>query len=345
MKALIAVDLGSRNIHLAAGIYQKGMLKVTAAHSHPLPEDLIRGDRIQSVDIVAENLADTLRESGIAGKSAVITVNAIGGLTKDLHMPAGSKAKDLNAMISNELRLSCNVSDAFTTQYKAIKKSSDETSAQLTSYRTVSISDAFVENCHDILLRAKLKPLAMDVNINAVDKLLSQTAQINDKPLNEGAAMFLDFGHHRTTAYIHTENKPLFFRHLSVGSGEIERILSDETLNPLEEIRQKKEGLMDLFSEEEEARRYYQILRAYFYSFNDELSNIIKFYNYRYKDTHVEKIYLFGGGSRLSGLSAYWESALSLPVETIKSISSVQIPADCEDPMPYVNCFGALIRN
>ncbi len=329
---------------MAAGANQKGTLKITAVGTYPLPEDLVRGDRIQSVDTVAEKLVNLLRESGIGGKKAVITVNAIGALAKDIHMPADSKAKDLDAMISNELRLNYNVLDSFVTQYKPIKRNGDESSAVLAPYRTVSISETFVENCHDILLRARLKPLAMDVNINAVDKLLSQTAQINDRPLKEGAAMFLDFGHHRTTAYIYAEDKPLFFRQVSVGAGEIERIISDETLTPLEEIRQKKEGSLSLFGEEDEARRYYQILRAYFYSFNDELGNIIKFYNNRYKDVQVEKLYLFGGGSRLSGLSAYWESVLNLPVETVKSISSVQLPADCEDPMPYVNCFGALIR-
>ena len=342
MKPLIAIDLGSHNLHIATGSHQKGNLDISAMGSFLLPEGAVYGDRIQNVDTIASRLVDALREMGLTTNKAIIVINAVSAFIKDVDIPSDTKAKDKEAIITNELRLNYNIQDNFVTQYKEIAK--DGNNAMLASYRTVSVDEVNVENCHDVLRRARLKPLAMDVNLNALDKLLREDISINEKPLNKGATMLVDFGHHSATAYIYQAEKPLFYRHISAGAGEIERILSEETLVDLEELRHTKEEGLDLFGEEEKTRRYYQILKAYFYSINDELRNIIKFYENRYRETKVERIYLYGEGSKLVGLDSYWESALGVPVEPIRSISSVHLPESNRDPMPFINCFGALIR-
>jgi type IV pilus assembly protein PilM len=344
LKPLVSVDIGSRNLHVAVGSNQKGSLKINAAGCYPLPEGLVRGDHVQNVDEIGLVLAEGLKDLGLKGNRAVVTINGSGALTKDILLPTEKKIKRLDTMVANELRLNYNVQDFYVIQYKAITKDDTDNNAMLSAYRTVSIDEALVENCRNILLKAKLKPMAMDVSLNALDKLLNDKSEINGRSINNGATMFIDFGHHETTAYIYSQGKPLFFRHISNGSGEIEKVLAEETFIELESMRENKEGGMDLFSEDEKAQRYFGILRAFFYNINDELRNIIKFYNNRYKEVKVGRIYLFGEGSRLKGLSDYWESSFSIPVEIVKTISTVDLRDSSIDIMGYINCFGALIR-
>jgi type IV pilus assembly protein PilM len=344
LKPLIALDIGSRNLHIVVGNNQKGTLKITRAGCYPLPESLVRGSHMQNIEEIAQVLAGGLSDLGAKGNRAVVTINASDALTKDIYLPVEKKVKKLDSMVTNELRLNYNVQDFYAIQYKAIEKDDKENNAMLSAFRTVSIDEALIGTCREILVKAKLKPMAMDVNLNAVDKLLEGGTSINGVPLNSGATMLIDFGHHETTAYIYSQGKPLFFRHISNGSGEIEKVLSEETFIELESMRENKEGGMDLFSEDEKAQRYFALLRAFFYNINDELRNIIKFYNNRYKDVKVDMIYLFGEGSRLKGLSGYWESSFNIPVEIVKSISSVDFKVSGIDPIGYVNCLGALIR-
>lgn len=344
MKPLVSVDIGSRNLHIAVGNNQKGSLKISDAGCYPLAEGLVRGDHVQNVDEIGLVLAEGLRNLGLKGNRAVVTINGSGALKKDIYLPAEKKVKKLNAMVANELRLNYNVQDFYVTQYKAIPKDDNDSNAMLSAFRTVSIDEALVESCRNILLKAKLKPMAMDVNLNALDKLLKDNTEINGNSIKDGATMFIDFGHYETTAYIYSQGKPLFFRHISNGSGEIEKVLAEETFIELESMRENKEGGMDLFSEDEKAQRYFGILRAFFYNVNDELRNIIKFYNNRYKEVKVGRIYIFGEGSRLNGLPGYWESSFSIPVEVIKTISTVDLRDSSIDIMGYINCFGAMIR-
>ncbi|GAB1476746.1 hypothetical protein MASR2M70_15820 [Bacillota bacterium] len=344
MKSITAIDLGSRNVHIAAGINHKGVLKISEGGCFPLPEGAVKGDRIQNADAIAQIIAESFKSLGIKGNKAVITINAAGAIKKDILIPAESKKKKLESMITNELRLNYNIQDYYVTQFKAIEKEDGENNAMLSAFRTVSIDESLVGICREILVKAKLKPVAMDVNLNALDKLLSDDVSINERPIKEGATALIDFGHHETTVYIHSSGKPLFFRHISFGAGEIERILAEETFADIEDMRENKEGGFHLFDEEEKSQRYFQMLRPFFYSLNDELRNVIKFYNNRYKLVPVDRAYLFGEGSRLNGLAAYWESSLNVPTELLSSISGVSLPGAHIEPLGYINCFGALIR-
>lgn len=344
MKSLIAVDLGSKNLHICAGSAQKGRLKVSAAGSFPLPSGVVRGDYIQNVEEIGDVLSNGLKDLGLKGKRALITINATGALSRDILLPTEKKIKKIDSMVANELRLNYNVQDYYVIQYKAIKKDKGDDNSMMSAYRTLSIDESVVEKCRNILINAGLRPIYMDVNSNAVDKLLSSSTEVNGNSLEGGATMLIDFGHHETTAYIYAGDNPLFFRHIPAGSGDIENVLAEETLTDIEEMQENKEGGMNLFGKDDKSQRYFTMMRAFFYQFNDELRNIIKFYNNRYKGVNVDRAYIFGEGSKLTGLPSYWEMSLNIPTEAIKSISIVDMPGGQANLLAYINCLGALIR-
>ena len=343
MNSLLSIDLGSQNLHIVEGSFQKNVLKVLRMGSFPVPEDCMKGDVILDVDEVANTLINGIKSFGSKSKEVAVTINAISSLIRDVELPL-AKPKELEGMIRNELMQSYHVTDNHEIQYKLIESVKAPDGAAMNRYRAIALELPVIESHYRLVLKAKKKPIAMDVNINAIDKLLSLTNQVNEKPLDTGASMFIDFGHRSTTIYIYSKGLPLFYRHLNMGSGEIEKIISEEILSSVEEVRALKESGLDLFNDDEKAKTYFQYLRPYFYSFNDEMRKIVSFYSARNKGITVERAYLFGGGGRLAGLPGYWESNLNIPVETVQTISSLNLPQDHKDLGLYLNSIGALIR-
>lgn len=343
MSSLLSIDLGTRNLHLAEGSFQKNILNVDRVGVFTLPDDCMKGDMIINIQAVANTLIRAIQTFGSKSKDAVITINAVSALVRDVDFPP-AKSKQLESMMQHELAQAYNVTDNHETQHKVIEKIQSADGSPLIRYRRLSLEIPLVESCHQLLQKAKKKPVAMDVNINAIDKLLGITNQINDKPLGAAGTMLVDFGHHSTTIYIYSKDKPLFYRHVSTGSEEIEKIISEETLSSPEDLRNLKESDFNLFGEEEKEKTYFQYLRPYFYSLNDEISKIISFYSDRNEGIPVEQIYLFGGGSKLAGLSGYWETNFNIPMEIIQSMSSVQLPKDKGDISLCLNSIGAMIR-
>jgi len=343
LSSVLSIDLGSQNLHIAERSFQKNILKINSTGVFPLPDGCVKGDTILNIDEIADTLINAIKTLGVKSKDVSITINAIGALTRDVELPM-AKPKELEGMVKSELMQSYNLIDNHEIQYKSIRNIQTQDGAAMTRYRIFALELPTIESCYKLVRKLKKKPATMDVNINAIDKLLGITTQINEKPLGEAGTMFMDFGHHVTTIYIYAKNTPLFYRHLNVGSEEIEKIISEETLSSTADIKSLKEGGFNFFSEEEKAKAYFQYLRPYLYNFNDEMRKIIDFYADINNGVTVEQIYLFGGGSKLSGLSGYWESKMNVPVDVVQEISSLQLPQNQADLSLCLNSIGAIIR-
>jgi type IV pilus assembly protein PilM len=183
----------------------------------------------------------------------------------------------------------------------------------------------------------------MDLNFNAMDKLLSGSLKINSRTLSGNATMYLDFGESLTTAYIVQQGKPIFHRQINTGCGGIERHIYEETFAPAEEVRKMKEEGYNFFGKEAEDK-YYMILRPYFYHLIDEIRKIIEFYTSRPNTANIDQIFLFGGGSGLTGFSDYCEFNFNIPTEKIETLSTVKFKEPETSVASCMNAIGALIR-
>jgi Tfp pilus assembly PilM family ATPase len=156
--------------------------------------------------------------------------------------------------------------------------------------------------------------------------------------------MLIDYGHTYSTVYIKYNKDPIFYRHLTIGSGEIEKTLYEETRLPIEDFLRMKEDGVELLNEDSSSSRYYTTLKPYFHKFNDEIRKIISFYNSRTSTSQVSRIYLFGKGSELNGLTEHFSKKLNLNVELIKTMSNISISKSESVLHGYINAIGALIR-
>lgn len=342
MNSLLSVDVGLGNIHIVEGNYSKGTLLIERAVTSKIPASCFNGEMIENKELFIACLTEMIQNSGFVSKESVVTFNAFDAIVRDIGLP-NAKLKEITDMIKNELIQTYHAEPTDIIQYKSIEKEVNDKGSVINKYRAAAIDQEVVDAYHQVLVGAKLKPVAMDLNFNAVDKLLSGDNTINDKILNRNATMLLDFGETLTTAYIISHGKPLFHRHINIGCGEIERHIFDETFTPEEEIRKIKEEGYNFFRTGED-NKYYNILRPYFYRFVDEIRKIIEFYTSRPNSESIDQIFLFGGGSNLSGFSDYCEDNFKIPAEKIVTLSKVKFKAPATPIAPYMNAIGALIR-
>jgi len=344
LKSLLSIDIGSDRIKLVQGYYRKDTLYIEKIGHLPVPEYSIEKERIKNGKALADDIINYINKQNIKTKDVVITINAVGSVIRDIDLPKANP-KELNSMLENEMIHTYHVSETDFIQYKLLDTFKDEAGTTLDKYRVAALSADIIGEYHELVKMMKLNPVAMDINLNCMDKLLNKFTTINGQNIADKTVMFVDLGAQNTTVYINSMGKQRVSRNLNIGSSEVEKIVSDETLTSTKVIKKMKEEGFNFLSKEYENEQYYSILKSYFYNLDQELRNIIRFYTSRFESDSVTQVFLMGGGSALSGLSEYLQENLNMPVERVQKILNINDDKISESTMhAYLNAFGALIR-
>lgn len=344
METTLSLDIGSSNIKIAEGNYNKSLLSITKAAVVAVPEYAIENEHIKNADALAESIRNHLSRESYKSKEVILTINAAGSVIRDIELPKAS-SKELASMIKNEMMLTYHISEGTLIQYKFVGSYTDDSGSVFNKYRVAAMDESFIDEYYNFAKKLQLKPIALDINMNAMDKLITNCSTINDFSLVDKAVMIVDMGALSTTIYIYFSGNQFILRRLPTGSSEIEKIVSDLTLTSPLSIKELKEDGFNFFEQTDfKYEQYTTALKPYFYNLTEELRNIIRFYTNRFVSSSVVQIFLAGGGSRLYGLSEYLSSNLYMPVERVKKAVNISHNLPEDDFSCYMNAFGALIR-
>ena len=274
MSSILSIDIGSHNIHMVEGSFNKGIVNVSKMETFATPVSAFNGETVIDEALLTETIINSINTFKSTSKEVILTINATNAVVRDIDLPIG-KPKELDQMIKNELYQTYHVLPTDIIQYKMIDRIEGTNGQILNRYRAATLDEEIVDTYRQMIVKTKLRPIALDININAVDKLFSMEMEINNKILNGTSTMAIDFGGKSSTIYIFSKGKPVFFRHLNIGSEQIENILQEETFTAKEDIKKMKETGLNFFLESESSEKYFNILRQYFYNLNDELRKIM----------------------------------------------------------------------
>lgn len=360
MNRRLSIDIGSRNMHIVEGGFEKGKLTLRQSQSFEIPAGCITDESINDEQLLADAINNSIKAGRFHAKEAVLTVNASHAVIREMDFPK-AKPNELESMIKNEMHQTFHIVKGDVIQYKEIGKAAGSDREALIRYRVAAIEHGMVEAYYNVLNRTMLKPVAMDLNVNAMDKLFSWSDGLNDRFYGEDAVMLLDFGQSLTTVYIVQKHKPIFYRHLNIGSGGMDAVLinvaqryksgmpEDELDDMLVDVREDVEmdvrdikGKLDFFNGSEKSKPYYNALQPYLYRLNDEIRKVAAFFNDRSRNSNIAYAYIFGQGSELPGLADYWSEYLSLPVEKLQSLLKGRVKIQINPA--HLNAVAALIR-
>ena len=77
----------------------------------------------------------------------------------------------------------------------------------------------------------------------------------------------------------------------------------------------------------------------------DEINKTIRYFAMKKVQNQVDKIYLYGGSSKIKGLEAFLENCCDISTENVPRLYCVQLNKSSDfDVSQYLNALGAIIR-
>ncbi len=168
--------------------------------------------------------------------------------------------------------------------------------------------------------------------------------------------VLLDMGAKTTSIYVYGNNRLKFNRTLLLGSDELDRVVSIDLTISEEDAKNLKinKGNLSLSEEEsrmyEDAQEFNKVLVKAFGNIMDDTGRFLEFYNSRNTTGNIEKIYVYGGGSKLRGVREYMAEFFNIPVEFLdEGYYKVLYTGNKKDDFEknkrvFINVMGGLIK-
>lgn len=338
----IAIDIGTRYLHLVQGNVRKKRVIIKQAYLDSLPSGVVQDGIIREFGGMEMALRNMLSKYNIKDKDCILTINGNHIYTKEMVVPR-SKRNVLQDVVAFEMESSMNSTKPMAVEFVASKKPVPD-QPNMVQVKSSAILLDYVNDYQKLLRKCKLKPAVLDIHPNATAKVLADRA-INDLPIRDSgnSVLFLDIGAVTCSAYIYSKGEIIYSRIIPIGGLDVERyIMLQNEKSPVEqkkmlsevdvslEILQKDAGLADA-------------IRPMIMTINDGVQRILQYLANRLQNNRVNRIYLFGQTAVYEGLDRTMAESFGIQTEVIRSIEQVTMPPNVP-VAPFVNAIGALVR-
>lgn len=337
----IAIDIGTRSLHVVQGQAGKTFVDIRQACIDPIPSGLVQDGVIREFGSMEMALKSVLIKNSIRDRACILSINGSHIYTRELDVP-NAKERVLDDVVTFEVQSSMSTNKEVAVEYTVMKQKvpdkTDHVHVRATAMQVDYINDylKLVRNCG-------LLPVALDIHPNALCKAIAG-ADINGRPIREGYnALFLDIGAFSSTAYMFISGELAYTRIIPIGGNDIERFVAanneDETSTEQLSMDSLDLSLQNLRNNES----LFNAVRPMVTSVNDGIQRIQQFLSGRLKNGRADIIYLYGRTATYPHLDKTLGEAFGVQTETIRQIGRVSMPANTPIA-PFVNAIGALIR-
>ncbi|MDR5588677.1 pilus assembly protein PilM [Clostridium aquiflavi] len=344
-RKVVAFDIGSTNIKIAEGTYYKGVLSVEKLIDTVTPAEAIIDGSIEKKEALVSILQKVLSDNGINAKEGICTNNSSLIINREILIP-DVKEEELDTVVRYEIQqyLPINLDD-YILQITMIGEEFSDDGKKL-EVRAIAYPEKMARGYYDLLMALNLKPLALDVNYNALNKLLNYIEVINEHKLNiEEAVVFIDMGATSLDVNIYNNGILKFTRIIKAGGKYIDEILYENVNIPIEELENFKVNNIDLKEDELDFQNH--IIIGTLDEWIDKVEKIIQFYKTKNFGDDVNKIFIYGRTSRIKNLEEYITSRIGIKTIKIRNIpqiindSNIDIGENIDN---FINVIGSLIR-
>lgn len=331
---LLAIDIGSRNIHIVEGEYRAKRFKIARTVTTLTPEGTVMDGEIVGPEEIITKLRNTIQKNKLTSKNVVFTINPGSMISRKFIIPNVKKAEAL-PILQNEMDALMNFTEPHIVDYT----DADATEEGTFSIETVALSKETIKQYFDIAKALKLRPTALDIHQNAVYKFILTCNDIDYKNI-----IVADLGNSYMNTYLFRDSQRVFARRMLINTEQYERTLV--SLGKLKALNTDF-SLLDLSPQALTQDSVLEnTITLYLSNIIDQLQRVMQFHmSMGTKDqvSQVSNIYLSGAMANMKGITEYIQSYIDIPVVTIDSIADERV---CKmDRLPqYLNAVGSLIR-
>lgn len=329
---LLCLDLGSYSMKGIVGVFDSEGIKVDTAFEAVLPEGFYENGRIRDKEEFRTLLGAAMTQNGIKVKDVVLTIDTSELIKREITFP-DVEGIDLDEAITYEIGDHLPIDVASYVLQPRVMSHFVEDGRKKQRVLVAALPKDMVETFFFTLRDAGLRPLALDIHSNAIEKIFN--SRYLPSLYQDGKTfVFVDLGYKTTNIVIVEDQDYRFNRILRFGSSFLspsvrERISQESVVQILESMEgQQADAILSQIS-----------------TWADDLEKVISYYRSRATSPQIERMLIYGGGSRFRDMDLFFERRLGIPVTVIDRLEKVDFPSAQQGELfKYVNALSALIR-
>lgn len=343
---LVGVDIGSSSIKVVEGKVKGDKIHIYKMDKIPSPRGILRDGVLEQVDSIAIALKSHLKGHGIKTKDLSFVSSSSTVISRELVVPYVEKEDELRELVEHEIQqfLCINLNN-YLVQFMKIEDLEIEGVEKL-KILAIIYPKNIIEGYRDLTTRMMVTPHSLDLTNNSIKKVANFTQLFNSDLVDKADTnVFLDLGANNINISIVNQGKLDFIRTVPVGGRDIDKFIARHKDIPIEAAEQLKIEQVNIGENRENDELTEGIVRIVD-EWIDNLNRIIQFYANRSNGKKVDRIYLYGGTSMITGLSEHMKARLGIDTHNILTVSNLEFDKGLKTSTveEYVNALGALIR-
>jgi len=312
-KTVVGLDIGSSCIKAVELKRSRGGIEVAHMGVEPLASDVVVDSMIMDSPSVSSAITKLFTDNGIKSRAVATSVSGHSVIVKPISIPTRSEAElenDIKTEAAQHIPFDI---DVVNIDYQLL--SEDLTGPQM-DLILVAVKKDKILNYTNVLNMAGKTPAVVDIDAFA----LQNCYEYNYEPAPGTTVALLNLGASVMNINIVKGSKPLFTRDVSVGGHQYTDSLQKELDLSFDDAEALKLGhKVGTVSEDAKVPILQQVTEIIVL----EIQKTFDFFRATAAGEHIERIYLAGGSSRVTGLIEALRQEFSLPVEVLNPFARI----------------------
>lgn len=356
-KKVIAIDIGQHTVKIIAGKKNENSIELTHAVSFPTPSDSCENGRITNTEVLKNSIKNKLKLLNIKGSKTLCSVESSDIITREIIVPF-STDKEIEKMLDYQIHKKMPIEiDNYMILSKVLDNKLDRMGNLKVHALATAVPNDIVYGYYDLIKSMNLKPIVFDTQSNVLDKLIGSEFIINeDNSVKETSFGVIEIGYGHINISIFKDSKYIFSRSLKTGAKTIDNNLMHSLNVSKEEAETYKFGIQDLTKSFNDEEVLYEdksiemtvlhIVQSTIDLWLKSIDRVMNYYTTQSIDNQIDKIYIFGGTTKINGLDRYIQQSYNIPVNRINGLQNVSCNfyEGDNELASYINALGTMIR-
>lgn len=313
-KSVIGLDIGSSSVKAVEVVPRGDGFELLHLGVAPLPHDAIVEGAFLNASAIADAIREAIAKSGSKAKHAAAAVSGHSVIVKKISVPAMTAAElEESIRWEAEQYIPFDVNEV-NLDFEILQAGDAERPMEVL---LVAAKKDLIDDYVNLISEAGLTPSVIDVAGFAVENAYEANYGAN----SDQVIAIINIGAQTSTINVLAGGVPAFTRDVASGgnqyTAEIQRALS-VAFDEAERIKIGERGpeSQDVVPQEVE-----QAMRAVTNNLVGEIARSLDFFSATAADMRIQRVYLAGGSSRVSGLEAAFKERTGLEVELMNPLA------------------------
>ena len=315
-KSVIGLDIGSSAVKAVEVVQRGDRFELLHLGIATLPHDAIVEGAFLNASAIADAIREAIEKSGSKAKHAAAAVSGHSVIVKKITVPAMTAAElEESIRWEAEQYIPFDVNEV-NLDFEILQAGDAERPMEVL---LVAAKKDLIDDYVNLIGEAGLTPSVIDVAGFAVENAFESNYGVS----GDEVVAIINIGAQTSTINVLANGVPAFTRDVATGgnqyTAEIQRALS-VSFDEAERIKIGERGpeSQDVVPQEVE-----QAMRAVTNNLVGEIARSLDFFSATAADMRIQRVYLAGGSSRVSGLEAAFKERTGLEVELMNPLAKM----------------------